>query len=48
MIVEEDTKRNGWGAEVTDTIAEDAIFYLDAPVKRVAAYDVPIPFAPIM
>jgi pyruvate dehydrogenase E1 component beta subunit len=48
MIVEEDTKRNGWGAEVAAQIAEDAIYYLDAPVKRVATYDVPIPFAPIM
>jgi pyruvate/2-oxoglutarate/acetoin dehydrogenase E1 component len=48
MIVEEDTKRNGWGAEIAAQIAEDAIYYLDAPIKRVATYDVPIPFAPIM
>ncbi len=48
MIVEEDTKRNGWGAEVAATIAEEALFYLDAPIKRVASYDVPIPFAPVM
>ncbi len=48
IIVEEDTKRNGWGAEVAATIAEEAIFYLDAPIKRVATYDVPIPFAPVM
>lgn len=48
MIVEEDSRRNGWGAEIAAQIAEDAIYYLDAPVKRVATYDVPIPFAPIM
>jgi len=48
MIVEEDTKRNGWGAEVAAYIAEEAIFHLDAPIKRVATYDVPIPFAPVM
>lgn len=48
IIVEEDTKRNGWGAEVAATIAEEALFYLDAPIKRVATYDVPIPFAPVM
>ena len=48
MIVEEDTKRNGWGAEVAAQIAEDALYYLDAPIKRVASYDVPMPFAPIM
>jgi pyruvate/2-oxoglutarate/acetoin dehydrogenase E1 component len=48
MIVEEDTRRNGWGAEVAAQIAEDAIYYLDAPIKRVASYDVPVPFAPVM
>jgi len=48
MIIEEDTRRNGWGAEVAAQIAEDAIYYLDAPIKRVATYDVPIPFAPVM
>jgi len=48
MIVYEDSKRNGWGAEVAAHIAEEAIYYLDAPIKRVATYDVPIPFAPVM
>jgi pyruvate dehydrogenase E1 component beta subunit len=48
MIVEEDTRRNGWGAEVAAQIAEEAIYYLDAPIKRVASYDVPVPFAPVM
>jgi acetoin:2,6-dichlorophenolindophenol oxidoreductase subunit beta len=48
MIVEEDTRRNGWGAEIAAQIAEDALYYLDAPIKRVATYDVPIPFAPVM
>ncbi|GAJ23760.1 unnamed protein product, partial [marine sediment metagenome] len=48
MIIEEDTRRNGWGAEVAAQIAEDAIYYLDTPIKRVATYDVPIPFAPVM
>lgn len=48
MIVEEDTRRNGWGAEIAAQIAEDAIYCLDAPIKRVATYDVPIPFAPVM
>jgi acetoin:2,6-dichlorophenolindophenol oxidoreductase subunit beta len=48
MIVEEDTRRNGWGAEIAAQIAEDAIYYLDAPIKRVATFDIPLPFAPIM
>ena len=48
MIVEEDTKRGGWGAEIAAGIAEKAIYYLDAPIKRVGTYDTPIPFAPVM
>lgn len=48
MIVEEDTKRGGWGAEVAAQIAEDSIYLLDAPIKRVAGLDTVIPFAPIM
>lgn len=48
VIVEEDTKRGGWGAEVAASVAEEGLYLLDAPLKRVAAYDVPIPFAPVM
>jgi pyruvate/2-oxoglutarate/acetoin dehydrogenase E1 component len=48
VIVEEDTKRGGWGAEVAASVAEEGLYLLDAPIKRVAAYDVPIPFAPVM
>lgn len=48
MIVEEDTKRGGWGAEVVAQIAEDCLYLLDAPIKRVAGLDTIIPFAPIM
>ncbi len=48
VIIEEDTKRGGWGAEVAASVAEEGLYLLDAPIKRVAAYDVPIPFAPVM
>lgn len=48
MIVEEDTKRNGWGAEIAAQIAEDAVYYLDAPIVRTAGRDTVIPFAPVM
>jgi len=48
VIVEEDNKRCGWGAEVAATIAERAIYHLDAPIVRVAGLDTPIPFAPVM
>lgn len=48
MIVHEDTYSNGWGAQLAAYVAEREIYLLDAPVARVATYDVPIPFAPPM
>jgi pyruvate dehydrogenase E1 component beta subunit len=48
MIVHEDNYRNGWGAQVSAYIGEHEIYLLDAPIKRVAAFDVPVPFAPVM
>ena len=48
MIVHEDNYTNGWGSELSAKVAEEAIYYLDAPIKRVASYDVPIPFSPVM
>ncbi len=45
MIVHEDHYNNGWGAQVCAHFAENCIYDLDAPIKRVAAYDTPIPFA---
>jgi pyruvate/2-oxoglutarate/acetoin dehydrogenase E1 component/TPP-dependent pyruvate/acetoin dehydrogenase alpha subunit len=46
VVVEEDTKTNGWGAEVVAAMAEEVIDYLDAPMKRVSALDLPIPASP--
>ena len=37
---------HGAGAEFAARIAEKAFDYLDAPVKRVAALDVPTPYSP--
>jgi pyruvate/2-oxoglutarate/acetoin dehydrogenase E1 component len=48
LIVEEDNLTGGWGAEVAARIGEQAFDFLDAPIRRLAAYDVPIPFAPIL
>ena len=45
LIVHEDHQNNGWGAQVAAHVAEHNIFDLDAPVKIVAAYDTPVPFA---
>jgi len=46
VIVEEGCKTGGVGAEISAIIAEEALDYLDAPIKRVANPDVPIPFSP--
>ena len=46
VIVTEDCKTAGVSAELAALIAEEALDYLDAPVKRVTAFDVPIPFSP--
>jgi pyruvate/2-oxoglutarate/acetoin dehydrogenase E1 component len=48
VIVEESPKRNGIGAEIAATLAEEMIDHLTAPVKRVAAPNTPAPFAPPM
>ena len=48
VIVEECTKRGGWGAEVAARIAESIPDHLIAPIKRIAALDTPVPFSPVM
>ena len=47
IIVEEDNLTGGWGAEVAARIADSCIDYLDAPIRRVAAPDTPVPVAPV-
>ena len=44
MIVHEAHKTGGFGAEIAALVSEKAIDCLDAPVRRIAALDVPIPF----
>jgi len=48
LIVHEDTLTGGFGAEIAAIIASEAFTHLDAPVKRVAAKDSPVPFAPAL
>jgi len=46
IIAEDDSKTGGVGAEIAATVVERAFDYLDAPIMRVAAPDIPIPFSP--
>jgi 2-oxoisovalerate dehydrogenase E1 component beta subunit len=46
MIVHEDTRTGGVAGEITARITEQAFEWLDAPIFRVTAADVPLPYSP--
>ncbi len=48
LIAHEDTRTGGMAGEITARINDQAFEWLDAPVKRVAAHDVPLPYAPTL
>jgi pyruvate/2-oxoglutarate/acetoin dehydrogenase E1 component len=48
IVVDEGYERYGVTAEIASVIADGAFYYLDAPVKRMGAMDVPIPFSPVL
>jgi pyruvate dehydrogenase E1 component beta subunit len=48
IVVDEGHRRYGASAELASVIADRAFWSLDAPVKRLAALDVPVPFAPTL
>jgi len=48
LVVHEAHLTSGLGGEVASIIAEEAWESLDAPVKRIGALDVPIPFSPTL
>ena len=45
VLVEENPYQGGWGATVASLVAEEGFESLDAPIRRVAAACVPLPFA---
>lgn len=46
VILHDATKFAGFGAEIAAIVADDAFDLLKAPIKRVAAPDIPVPFSP--
>ena len=44
VIVEEGPKTGGVGGEIGSMIAEEVLDFLDAPIRRVASKDTPVPF----
>jgi pyruvate/2-oxoglutarate/acetoin dehydrogenase E1 component len=48
IVVDEGYQGYGVTAEIASVIADGAFYYLDAPVKRMGAMDVPVPFSPVL
>ncbi|MEK7783233.1 MAG: alpha-ketoacid dehydrogenase subunit beta [Candidatus Binatota bacterium] len=48
IVVDEGYEGYGVTAEIASVIAEGAFYYLDAPVRRMGAMDVPVPFSPVL
>jgi 2-oxoisovalerate dehydrogenase E1 component len=44
LIVHEDVELSGFGAEIAAVLASEAFIHLDAPIRRLAAPPVPVPF----
>lgn len=48
IVVDEGYEQYGVTAELASIVADGAFYYLDAPVKRIGALNVPIPFSPVL
>lgn len=48
IVIDEGYEQYGVTAELASVIADGAFYYLDAPVKRMGARNVPIPFSPVL
>jgi pyruvate dehydrogenase E1 component beta subunit len=48
IVIDEGYERYGVTAEIASVIADGAFYYLDTPVKRMGAMNVPVPFSPAL
>ena len=48
VIVHEAVKTGGFGGEIAAMVADEGFDLLNAPIKRVAAPDTPVPFSPVL
>ena len=48
IVIDEGYERYGVTGEIASVIADGAFYHLDAPVKRMGAMDVPVPFSPVL
>jgi pyruvate/2-oxoglutarate/acetoin dehydrogenase E1 component len=48
IVIDEGYRRYGATAELAAVVTNKAFYYLDAPVERIGAMDVPIPFSPTL
>jgi pyruvate/2-oxoglutarate/acetoin dehydrogenase E1 component len=46
VVVDEGAERCGWGAELAALVQKKGFYDLDAPIERVSALNVPLPFQP--
>jgi pyruvate dehydrogenase E1 component beta subunit len=48
IVIDEGYEQYGVTAEMASVVADGAFYYLDAPVKRMGAMNVPVPFSPVL
>ncbi len=48
LIVHEDNMTAGFGAEIAGVLAQEAFWHLDAPIRRLAPMDIPVPYHAVL